>query len=43
MKIAWCITGADILCAKVFDVFKEIKEKNKDIKVTTFLSRAAGK
>ena len=42
MKIAWCITGAGHFMRESFDVFKEIKEKNKDIKVTTFLSRAAG-
>jgi len=42
MKIAWCITGAGHFLRESFDVFKEIKEKNKDIKVTTFLSRAAG-
>lgn len=41
MKLAWCITGAGHLLYDSFDVFKELKGKNKDIKVTSFVSRAA--
>ena len=41
MKIAWCITGAGHFLHDSFDVFKELKEKNKELKVTSFVSRAA--
>jgi dihydromethanopterin reductase (acceptor) len=41
MKLAWCITGAGHFLRDSFDVFKELKEKNKDLLVTSFVSRAA--
>ena len=41
MKLAWCITGAGHFLRDSFDVFKELKEKNKELKVTSFVSRAA--
>ncbi|NJD51325.1 MAG: dihydromethanopterin reductase (acceptor) [Candidatus Methanoperedens sp.] len=41
MKLAWCITGAGHFLRDSFDVFKELKEKNRELKVTSFVSRAA--
>ena len=41
MKLAWCITGAGHFLRDSFDVFKELKERNKELKVTSFVSRAA--
>ncbi|MFZ3170077.1 MAG: dihydromethanopterin reductase (acceptor) [Candidatus Methanoperedens sp.] len=41
MKIAWCITGAGHFLRDSFDVFKYLKGKNNDLKVTSFVSRAA--
>jgi len=41
MKIAWGITGAGHFLRESFDVLKELKQKNNELKVTTFLSRAA--
>lgn len=41
MKLAWGITGAGHFLRDSFDVFKELKEKNKELKVTSFISRAA--
>ena len=41
MKIAWCITGAGHFLRESFDIIHEIKLKNPDTKVTTFLSKAA--
>lgn len=41
MKIAWGITGAGHFLRESFDVLKELKQKNTDLKVTTFLSSAA--
>lgn len=40
MKIAWGITGAGHFLRESFDVIKDIKKNNNDLKVTTFLSRA---
>lgn len=40
MKIAWCITGAGHFLRESFDVFKKLKEKRPEVKVTTFLSRS---
>ena len=42
MKLAWCITGAGHFLCESFDVFRELKEKNISLKVTSFVSRAAG-
>ena len=41
MKLAWGITGAGHFLRESFEVFKGLKEKNDDLKVTTFVSRAA--
>ncbi len=41
MKIAWCITGAGHFLRESFEVFRELREKNKELKVTSFVSRAA--
>lgn len=41
MKIAWGITGAGHFLRESFDVLKDLKQKNNDLKVTTFLSSAA--
>jgi dihydromethanopterin reductase (acceptor) len=41
MNLAWGITGAGHFLRESFEVFKELKEKNPELKVTTFLSRAA--
>lgn len=41
MRIAWCITGAGHFLRESFEAFKELKDKNKEIKVTSFVSRAA--
>lgn len=40
MNLAWGITGAGHFLHESFEVFKELKEKNPELKVTTFLSRA---
>ncbi len=40
MKIAWGITGAGHFLRESFDVLKDLKRQNNDLKVTTFLSRA---
>ncbi len=40
MKIAWGITGAGHFLRESFDVFKKLKEKTTDLKVTMFVSRA---
>jgi dihydromethanopterin reductase (acceptor) len=40
MKLAWGITGAGHFLRESFDVFKELKKSNPDIKVTTLVSRA---
>lgn len=40
MNIAWGITGAGHFLHESFEAFKELKEKNPNLKVTTFLSRA---
>jgi dihydromethanopterin reductase (acceptor) len=40
MKIAWGITGAGHFLYESFDVFKKLKQKYPELKVTTFLSRA---
>jgi dihydromethanopterin reductase (acceptor) len=41
MNLAWGITGAGHFLHESFEVFKELKQKNPELKVTTFLSRAA--
>lgn len=41
MRFAWCITGAGHFLRESFDVFRELKEINKSLKVTSFVSRAA--
>jgi len=42
MKLAWCITGAGhFLLRESFDVFNKLKERKKELKITTFVSRAA--
>ncbi len=41
MKIAWGITGAGHFLRESFEVFKGLKCNNPDLKVTTFVSRAA--
>ena len=41
MKIAWGITGAGHFLRESFDVLKELKQQNDDLKVTTFISGAA--
>jgi dihydromethanopterin reductase (acceptor) len=40
MNLAWGITGAGHFLLESFEVFKELKQKNHELKVTTFLSRA---
>ncbi len=40
MNLAWGITGAGHFLQESFEVFKELKQKNPELKVTTFLSRA---
>lgn len=40
MNLAWGITGAGHFLYESFEVFKELKQKNPEFKVTTFLSRA---
>ncbi len=40
MNLAWGITGAGHFLRESFEVFKELKQKNPELKVTTFLSRA---
>jgi dihydromethanopterin reductase (acceptor) len=40
MKIAWGITGAGHFLRESFDVFKDLKQNNNDLKVTAFLSSA---
>ncbi|MCX9026239.1 MAG: dihydromethanopterin reductase (acceptor) [Candidatus Methanoperedens sp.] len=42
MKIAWGITGAGHFLRESFEVFKELKRNKPELKVTTFVSRAAG-
>ncbi len=41
MNLAWGITGAGHFLRESFEVFKELKQKNPELKVTTFLSSAA--
>ncbi|MCZ7384260.1 MAG: dihydromethanopterin reductase (acceptor) [Candidatus Methanoperedens sp.] len=41
MKIAWGITGAGHFLRESFEVFKELKHNKPELKVTTFVSRAA--
>lgn len=41
MKLAWCITGAGHLLRESFEVFEELKERKKELKITSFVSRAA--
>jgi len=41
MRVAWCITGAGHFLRESFEVIKELREKNKELKVTSFVSRAA--
>jgi len=41
MRLAWCITGAGHFLRESFEVFKELREKNKELKVTSFVSCAA--
>jgi dihydromethanopterin reductase (acceptor) len=41
MRLAWCITGAGHFLRESFEVFRELKEKNKELFVTSFVSRAA--
>ncbi len=40
MNLAWGITGAGHFLHESFEVIKELKQKNPELKVTTFLSRA---
>ncbi len=40
MNLAWGITGAGHFLYESFEVFKELKQKTPELKVTTFLSRA---
>jgi len=40
MNLAWGITGAGHFLQESFEVFKELKQKKPELKVTTFLSRA---
>lgn len=40
MNLAWGITGAGHFLHESFNVFKELKQKKPELKVTTFLSRA---
>lgn len=41
MRLAWCITGAGHFLRESFEAFKELKDKKKETKVTSFVSRAA--
>ncbi len=41
MRLAWCITGAGHFLRESFEAFKELKGKNNELKVTSFVSRAA--
>lgn len=41
MKLAWCITGAGHFLRESFEVFKALKEKDEELRVTSFISRAA--
>ncbi len=41
MRLAWCITGAGHFLRESIEVFKELRVKNKELKVTSFVSRAA--
>jgi len=41
MRIAWGITGAGHFLRESFEVFKELKRNKPELKVTTFVSRAA--
>ena len=41
MNLAWGITGAGHFLRESFEVIKELKQKNPQLKVTTFISRAA--
>jgi dihydromethanopterin reductase (acceptor) len=41
MRVAWCITGAGHFLRESFEVFKDLREKNKELKVTSFVSLAA--
>lgn len=41
MRLAWCITGAGHLLRESFEVIIDLKEKNKELKVTSFVSSAA--
>ncbi len=41
MILAWCITGAGHFLRESFEVIIELKAKNKELKVTSFVSRAA--
>ncbi len=41
MNLAWGITGAGHFLLESFEAIKELKQKNPQLKVTTFLSRAA--
>jgi len=40
MNLAWGITGAGHFLRESFDVFRELKQKNPELKVTSFISRA---
>ncbi len=41
MNLAWGITGAGHFLRESFEVFKELKRNKPELKVTTFISRAA--
>ncbi len=41
LKLAWCITGAGHFLRESFEVFRELKEDNKELLVTSFVSHAA--
>ncbi|MCZ7357623.1 MAG: dihydromethanopterin reductase (acceptor) [Candidatus Methanoperedens sp.] len=40
MIIAWGITGAGHFLKESFDIFKNLKKKNKDLRINSFVSRA---
>ncbi len=42
MRLAWCITGAGHFLRESFDVFIGLKDTEKELKITSFISRAAG-
>jgi dihydromethanopterin reductase (acceptor) len=42
MNLAWGITGAGHFLRESFEVFKELKQEKPELKITTFISRAAG-